>query len=482
MISLLSAAMPHPVRNSHPPESCIVDFDRLARKVEQDYAGFQLEIHGARREAYDRERARLRLIAAATRSDACYFVFRDLIAFFQDPHLFIFQSTRVTAAETARRARVAGRMPLTESQARAYFVKNSGRLDPLEGLWYDRGLRVAVVPAPEHRNGELVAVVLTTDTSTWLPGTIRARFTPRKDGGYSGVVYERNYAVRYVDARIHKRVLLRLSPGMWGKEFPVTTADSGYLAPEDARRPTLVARTGTLVVSIPSHDPAFRPWLDSLVAANRAVLAATPRLIVDLRGNEGGSSSTARSLVPFVASDSERPPPLPEGEPMLLSSADEIGYVRRHFAGGGVPTASVRRLLARLAANPGQLVPLRDSLDSREAPRRRPVVAGARRVGFLVDGGTVSAGEAFLVQAMRSTRVTVFGLPTAGALDYQTAYIVPFQLHDRRWFLGYPTITARPDLPRDGIRGTGLKPEVRLELDSEPDPIGRVERMLSAGH
>jgi hypothetical protein len=60
----------------------------------------------------------------------------------------------------------------------------------------------------------------------------------------------------------------------------------------------------------------------------------------------------------------------------------------------------------------------------------------------------------------------VFGEPTAGALDYQSVNVVQLLPNERRWFLGYPTITASAALPRGGMRGKGIAPDVRLDGDA----------------
>jgi hypothetical protein len=70
----------------------------------------------------------------------------------------------------------------------------------------------------------------------------------------------------------------------------------------------LYRRNGTFVFAIPSHD-GFQPVIDSMVAANGGELAAADRLILDLRGNEGGSSSTTNALGPYVVLKEDRPNP-----------------------------------------------------------------------------------------------------------------------------------------------------------------------------
>lgn len=457
---------------------CADDVDGLARKVEQNYAGFQLEITGPRRARFDRLRDSLRTRALSAEGDECFFVLRALVDWFDDPHLFVFQSTRLDSAETTRRAAALDRTAITEADVRARLARQVAERDALEGIWSDGKARLGVVPDPAGSPG-LVAIVLTSDTSIWPVGAVRGRFTPRGDGSYEGILWERNMARRFVRPRLHKRVLLRLSPGMWGREFPVVPSDSGLISPVDPHHATIRIRGGTVVVSIPSHDPAYRRVLDSLIERHDTDLRSADRLIVDLRGNEGGSSQMTARLLPYLDSQERRPSVLPDWPAVMLSSPDQITYVQRFWVSGTDTLPATRRLLARLRASPGALVPLEDSLHQAEPPRRDPVISGPARVGIIVDRGTVSAAEAFLVWAMRSTRVTVFGENTAGALDYQSVYIVPFQAErPSRWLLGYPTITAHARLPERGIRGRGIAPQMLLDLERGIEVIGTVERML----
>ena len=124
---------------------------------------------------------------------------------------------------------------------------------------------------------------------------------------------------------------------------------------------------------------------------------------------------------------------------------------------------------------------LNDAVDTVRTPRPRDPVAatGPKRVGVLVDRGAVSASEVFVLYALRSARATVFGEPTAGALDYQSASIVSISPRERRWLLGYGTITRSADLPRGGMRGRGIPPQVRIDLAAVADPVGYVDRALA---
>ena len=456
--------------------SCSADLAGARRTIEADYGGFRLEVVGERRTAYERIYARLQKQAERTAGD-CFPVLDAFAQWFQDPHVFIYQTVRLDSAESGRRATAVRMAPITEDAARSYFASGGRRLDPIEGIWSAGRLRLAVVPDPAGRRGHFIAVILAPDTATWRAGAVRATLTRRSDGTYDVDLAGPNYVRWHRHAHLHKSVLLRLDPGMWGKMFPVPQADSGLVDPVDPHRPTLLIRSGVVVISMPSHDPAYRPALDSVVAANGELLRHTDLLIVDLRGNEGGSAFTANALAPYIVSRQPRPSPVVHRNAVMLSSPDQIAYAKVAF--GPDTSAFVRSLVSRMEANPGQFVRLDTASSGDEEPAIQAVY-GPRRVGVLVDRGTVSAAEVAVEFALRSTRATVFGEPTAGALDYEQVGIVPLDPGERRWLLGYPTITRDISLPRGGIRGKGLEPDVRVDWKSVADPIGFVIQALGA--
>jgi Peptidase family S41 len=456
--------------------TCAQNLELMKQKLEANYGGFVLEVKGPKLSRYEAAVAKLRQSATTVSSAACFRVLKDYIAWFDDPHLFVYQSGTLDSAETRRRSVAVEKRSLTEAEARAYFARNAKGLDAIEGIWYDRALRLAVVKDTGRAAGRFVAVVVTTDTAAWPLGAVRAEFTKRRDGSYDALVREKNFAERIADAQIFRRTVLRLSPGMWGKLYPVAAADSGLLDTMDVHRPTLTVRNGTVIVSVPSHDPSFQRTLNGLIAEHATALRDTRRLIIDLRGNEGGSSFMSNGLLPYIASDSQRPFRLRESDAVMLSSPDQIRYARRAF--GSDTTRFVRTLLERLQANPGRFVPLADPTLPPAPARRDSVVPGERKVAVLIDRGTVSASEVLLLYALRSRRTTVFGEPTAGALDYQSTSIAALSPNEKRWYLGYPTITRDTLLPKDGMRGVGIQPDVKVDWTRLANPIAEIERRL----
>lgn len=457
--------------------SCGANLDSLFRRIEENYAGYRLEVIGARRDGYAKVKAQFSREAARADGARCFPVLARLTAWFADPHLFVFQAERLDSAETVRRMEVVDRYPLDEAAFRADLARRAGRADPVEGIWYDRNLRLAIVREPGKGKDRFLAVVLTSDTVTWLPGDVRARLKRTGTGYYDVDLSLRDHARRRLNGSLHRRVLLRLSPGIWGKEYPVLPADSGSLDPQDAHRATWRSRGESAVLAIPSHDPTYASALQAIGRAHGSELGSLRFLIIDLRGNEGGSSGVTAPLLPYLRSATRRSTPYDADSAVMLSSPSQIAYARRAF--GPDTSAFVRSLVARLEAAPGELVPLRDPAAPAAPDSPREVADGPVRVAVLVDGGTVSAAEVLVLEALRSTRALVIGQPTAGALDYQSVNVIRLSPEEDRWFLGYPTIARHAGLlPDEGMRGRGIAPDVVVDWSRVADPLAVVEGIL----
>jgi C-terminal processing protease CtpA/Prc len=147
----------------------------------------------------------------------------------------------------------------------------------------------------------------------------------------------------------------------------------------------------------------------------------------------------------------------------VLSSPDN----RRDFAGWG-QSSFVQSLLARIDANPGGIVPL--TTESPPSIRPASVARGPARVAILMDRNVVSAGETFVLEAMRSPKVTLYGDNTGGVIDYANVSILSLACADRGLGLGYPLMASSRELPRGAVNNVGIPPDVRIRRDVS-DPI-----------
>lgn len=458
-------------------QNCVDDFETLVAKVQENYAGYALEVAGRRDAEHDAlvERVHARAEAAAS-AEECIYALREYTAWFRDPHLFIGQFPAYDSASLAALADAVERVPLSRADVVAR-LDGAPDLDPIEGIWYDETTEIAVVPDTASGPGEFLGVVVSSSTDTWRFGEVKARITRTDGRSYRVVLRMDDRTPRYIEGEFYKDdLLLRLAPFAWGRRYPIRPRDEGLLDPVDPRAPQFVVRSAdAIVLSIPSHDPKYRPALEALVDRHAAALDGAPLLIVDLRGNEGGSSGTTRMLAPYYYS-AERPErAAPEegseaASPVVLASPANLRAFQRWKDWYDPDPEWLTTLLEELEQRPGELVAFPGSGGTDRPPPAR-ISENSRRFAVLIDRGVVSAGEAFVLEVRRYDRVTVYGQPTGGSIDYQNVQMLRLADEKRGFVVGYPTLAASATLPEGGHNATGILPDVEIGPDVE-DPLG----------
>lgn len=456
VIAMLLVALPAP-----PTCTCSTEFDALTRMIEEEYVGYHLQRLAGDDDEYVALRDRLRERAMTVGEGECLDMLRELAAWFGDEHLFVLHAPSADSAEAARLAASHDRIDVGELAVRAYLAAHADRLDPIEGIWYDRGERFAVLRDPAGRRGFL-AITLESNAASWIPGMVKAEF--RHDGDeYDGILYGADHTARRpLEVALRRNgALLHMPPVTWGREYPVVSREQTWLDPVDPRAPTFHRlAAGAVLVTIPSHDPQRAGGaLAELVRAHEAELLAATTLVIDVRGNEGGSSYTTRPLAPFYASEQLRPPLVFDGGPSaLLASPHAIAEAEENVRRNPNLPQSILDVVEQMKAHPGTLV----RLPAFPEYRTEHVHPTPRNVAILIDGGVVSAGEAFVMEAGRSERVTLFGQNTGGVIDYQNVRMRRL-CPDGDLLVGMPEYVGGHVLAGHPINGTGLAPHVRLE-------------------
>jgi C-terminal processing protease CtpA/Prc len=204
-----------------------------------------------------------------------------------------------------------------------------------------------------------------------------------------------------------------------------------------------------------TFDPAYGGALVAAIDAAWDRLRTRQRLVVDLRGNEGGSSGQVAPLLPFLWSDrlpTDQADATRPAEALVRSSPTMIAAWERM---GWAP----KGLVDRLRAHPGELIPFdptaREQLPPR--PRRRP--REDQHVFVLTDGATVSAAEQVVLWARRMGRATIVGAPTGGSIDYQSTILARVACPAMGQTLSMPLIATSGRLPAGGHNTTGVVPD-----------------------
>lgn len=250
-------------------------------------------------------------------------------------------------------------------------------------------------------------------------------------GGYLEMFDDGHLGLADVDAEGNR---IDSSPG------PSTDA-----APPEASFTRLSARVVSL--RLPSFtDPTA---VEGLVKHNRLAIRRSEHLLIDLRGNGGGSDASYEPLMKYVYSQ----PYEVKGVDVLATADNLAAWERLREKVPDAVRPEYDRAIASMREHPGELVEL--------SPDRRveheEVLPLPRRVSVIHDPGCASACEQFLLAARQSSKVTTYGQPSAGVLDYANVRHVLLPSEQR--VLTWPTTRSRR-LPEQSVDAEGIAPDV----------------------
>jgi hypothetical protein len=231
----------------------------------------------------------------------------------------------------------------------------------------------------------------------------------------------------------------------------------------------------TALLTLPDFGQRARPAIDSVVAAHRGRLLATPYLVIDVRGNGGGWTASYGRVLPLLYTD-----PIHVDGMEGWASEGNIAEMRRMLNSPDTPEpirAQIRALAASFEGNAGSFVPFTaDDTITFDTVHPLP-----RAVAIIADRRCASTCEQFLLDARQSRKVTLFASEnTRGMLDYGNLRTVRLPSGVRR--LAVPT-TRSLRLPENPLDLVGIAPGVRIPPD-EADPVAFAARHLrgAGGH
>jgi hypothetical protein len=463
---LLALAIPTALSAAQTP-TCDAELTWAADFAARNYAGFADKVTPATRPAYDSLLFSLRADAVTARSPgACAPILQRWIGFFRDRHLGWSRTNSPSAPAAGQspespesiRARFAhwDRVAVDDAKAQA-SLSGQKTLDRIEGIWSsaDGNYRVAIL-RDTSGDRDFVMTVLRADSVYWLPGQVKARLT--RDGAeYRTQFYMRDHSEQSWTASVERNALRFSSGSAWFRDFPRRADDLAPLERRtiaDGRFAAYDVAPGTVLVRVPTfNDPK---GIDSLFQVEGARIRTAERLIIDVRGNGGGSDYNYREFTPLLYTG-----PMQMVGMDALATDDNIASQRALAADTTYP-AGQRQELAGLAS---RMEAARGGWwrGSDGTHRERGALEKPRVVAVVTDQGCASSCEQFLLMARQSAKVTIYGSNTAGVLDYGN--VRSTTMPGGTLVLSRP-ITRSRRLPAEPIDNIGIAPNVRVPAET----------------
>lgn len=436
----------------------------VADYIERNYAGFQDKVPEVDWRRYEEHLDKLRARADGAPAEAgCHAWLQEYAGFFRDRHLGVLYpaaSAGIAPSDEAIRARFADwpARRVSEAEVRESLEGSADDLDPIEGIWEFVGAdyRVAVLPV-DGIEGRYEAVILNADGVWWVPGQIKATLERTAAGEYRADFYARDHSPREETARLGKGILVFSSVRPWARIDPenVSGFDPAQYRNTEANRDFEVRTldADTLLLRLPSFSPLVQAQIDDLIEANWDRLTRARNLIIDLRGNPGGSNASYRAVQPLLYTGPAVTPGMSH-----LATDDNIRALEVFLETTDVSAdveGSIREIIARMREHRGAFVPAPDDILTLDAVLPRP-----SRVAILADRWCASSCEAFVWIALQSGKTTVFGENTGGFLDYGDTMPVETPCPD--FVLYNPTSRSNRILQGVPLDNVGIEPHVHV--------------------
>lgn len=442
--------------------NCPAQFDWLRQKLALNYSGYRDKVKPEQQADFERHTATFQAKITQVQSDtACLRLLSEWAQWFRDGHIQLYAQNAApveTPAEIRQRYADWERIALSEKEVRKYL--DASDLDPVEGIYQNAegNYRVAVMrnSTPER---DFAAVLLRADSVWWLPGQVKFDLkineSVQAGGLYSARYYMRDHSQRSPTVHFASGKLHFLELGEWYKQYP----GPPNTIPKKQVFTLETLDANTALLSVPTMNESVRFELDSLIRANAALLESTPHLIIDCRGNGGGSDITYYPLTPYVYSG-----PVRDHRTQIYATDDNIQKYERLRHDKNFPTLYrlyFGQMARKMSRNKGKFV----GKCGMAKEKVKNLKANPQRVAILIDGQCASSCEQFVFMADQSKRVTLIGQNTAGILDYGNLHTLDFPCG--KFALAYPTSRSCRVNDGKGIDGKGIAPDVKIDADEK---------------
>ncbi len=422
---------------------------KLISKVEKEYPGF----HTKTKDKATYESFKNNLIGSSTSAgnDSCLKFLRAYVHYFKDGHLTI-NEANVTKSSVGNKSAKSINVDVDNFNK---YVENSK--DSLEGIWTTDNYKIGLI---KNRNN-YEAFIISSKNELWKPKEIK--FT--MDGNGKGIYYRGDHSQINDTYTIIKNFIIyfKESNASFIRELPKPKMTSENIAAEINLLEGFYFKelsNQTLLLKITSFNPSYTKRIEKLIEDHKKLLNNHKNLIIDVRGNGGGSDHSIRPILPYLYSNPVR---FLGGEYLVTQTLIDGLKIYADNVADKIKDSSdiayVRSTLKRMEGKMGQFIPYSEG-NFYGFSKQDSVYQYPKAVAILINGQCGSTTERFLLDVRQSKKVKLFGTPSYGAIDYVSTRRFDFGYKDYNLYI--PTVRAMRliDYPLDNI---GIQPDIYMD-------------------
>lgn len=439
--------------------SCEANFLWLKKTFEENDAGFQYALNRKGTAEYEKHTALYaEKVKSITSPTACSATLMEWLLFFRKAHLSISLKDNTATTAVASNSQIPWKTYEITDKKLKKQLENAGEKG-FEGIWKTDPYTIGILKTGTGYVGFIIAAPGT----NWQKNQIKLILKPNAaHGTYDGEFYMRNYATQHFEnAELIGKNILNLGPFMLKRVNP-KQEDSPeiqlYSELLTANQPMIKeVNKNTLLLRIPSFASSNKKAIDSLLKTYHNQITNTENLIIDIRGNGGGSDGSYNKIIPYLYTNPIRIVGLE-----LYSTPLNNQRMEGFLSEPGITEAEKKEIqkdLAMLNANLGKFVNL--SGDNIVYTQKMDnVYAYPKNVAVLIDENNGSTAEQFLLAAKQSRKVKLFGTTTFGVLDISNMHFVDSPCTTLT--LGY-SLSKSFRIPDMTIDDKGIQPDFYMD-------------------
>lgn len=421
--------------------NCEVEFQHLHTFMEQNYAGFKDKESLITKAGYQKLVEEYRKYSKLPHAnEECIFILSQFLDHFKDNHVGLASTLGGKTDSTFLKQRQT--IEISDEKYKE-LLKSKGKEGVYYFKWDSLAYKIAVIKdkSPVH---DYIGVIVSSNLPGWKKGAVKLYAKMKNDSVAQGVLFMRNQMPAVNGFTFKGDEIL----GDFQRVGTTIKREQGFDQYEPFSSKKLDNKT--LYLKITSFSPSYEKKIDSLLKANEDALKTMPNLILDLRGNNGGTDVSYKPILPYIYTN----PVKDIGVDLYATEANIEGWKKN--ATNPDLSDDERRwykgAIANMEAHKGQWINWSDDgtfSDFATLPNPSKIV-------ILIDGSCASSAEQFLLDTRQSSKVTLMGQNTAGTLDYSNW--VPSPLVCYPYVLRYPTTRSRRIDAGQGIDNVGIKP------------------------
>jgi hypothetical protein len=448
--------------------NCSSDFQWLKKTFEENDAGFKYHLSVKGPDFYDyHNKAILEKINNVKTDDNCLPILQEWLRFFRKGHLYI--RSIGTNNGTSKNPEVFDtvsiknqfrdwpRYQLNIEEFKTYLGKK--KTQDFEGIWESAPYKIAIKKIGNEYKGILINDL----PPYWEEGQVKLEITI--DGKQRGVAYQRDHT-KTENENVEEigQNYLQVSSYRLKRLFPVLPTETevqNWL--KIYSRDTYLNQLdkNTIYFRIPSFGSDYKKAIDSVLVANKELLSRSPNLIIDIRGNGGGSDFSFTNIIPYLITNEINVTGI-EYLSTSLNNQRMMDFVtkpeyRDFFTNKQKEWAKAS--FDTLQKHLGEFVSL-DEED--ETNKSDAVLPFPKQVGIIIDDGVGSTAEQFLLAAKQSKKVKLFGISTFGSIDISNMHFVKSPCGE--YELGY-CLSKSKRLPHYVLDERGIQPDYFISED-----------------